>query len=215
MASMIDVRVAELLCSRICHDLINPVGAINNGVELIEETGAGIVDEATGLIGDSARKAAGQLKFYRMAYGFAGTRSIESFGEVHDLVQGILEGGKIALDWPEAARPPAPPAPGWGKLLLNLAALAVEGLPMGGRLGVAVSSAPAAHRLAVTAEGGNAGLGDALTAALDPAFAVERLTARTVQAHFSAVLAARLGARIDLAVSPDRFEITAAPAGAA
>ena len=86
---------------------------------------------------------------------------------------------------------------------------------MGGRLGVAVSSAPAAHRLAVTGEGRNAGLGDAATAALDPAFAVERLSARNVQAHFSAVLAARLGARIELAGSPDRFEITATPAGGA
>ena len=56
MATMVDFRVIELLCSRICHDLISPVGAINNGVELIEELGDRVVDEAIALIGTSAKK---------------------------------------------------------------------------------------------------------------------------------------------------------------
>ncbi|MFQ5954400.1 MAG: histidine phosphotransferase family protein [Kiloniellales bacterium] len=211
MASIVDTRLAELLCSRICHDMVNPVGAINNGIELIEELGASVIDEATELIGSSARKVTGHLKFYRMAYGFAGSRSIQSFREVRDLVQGILEDGTKRLAWPDAALPPAPPAPGWGKLLLNLVALATEGLPGGGTLGVAVSSTPTAHRFEVAARGDKAGLTEELTAALDPEIAVERLTARTVQAYFSAVLAARLGARIDVASSPNRFQITAAP----
>ena len=210
MALMVDSRLIELLCSRICHDLISPVGAINNGIELIEELGDRVVDEAVGLIGASAKKMSGRLQFFRVAYGFAGTQSIRSFREVRGLVEGILDGGKIGLDWPDAAVPETAPAPGWGKLLLNQVALAAEGLPRGGTLAIAVSSTP--HRLEVAARGNNAGLSDELKAALDPEIAIDALTARTVHAYFTALLARRLEAAIEVVASQDGFTITAAPA---
>ncbi len=212
MALMVDSRVIELLCSRICHDLISPVGAINNGIELIEELGNRVVDEAIGLIGASAKKMSGHLQFFRVAYGFAGTQSIQSFREVRDLVEGILDGGKIGLDWPDAAVPETAPAPGWGKLLLNQAALAAEGLPRSGTLAIAVSSTPTPHRLEVAARGDDVGLSDELKAALDPEIAIDALTARTVHAYFTAVAARRLEALIEVTVSRDGFTITAAPA---
>ncbi len=212
MALMVDYRVIELLCSRICHDLISPVGAINNGVELIEELGNRVVDEAIGLIDASGKKMSGHLQFFRMSYGFAGTQSIQSFGDARELVEGILDGGKIGLDWPDAALPESAPAPGWGKLLLNQVALAAEGLPRGGTLAIAVSSPPAPHRLEVAARGNDAGLSDELKAALDPKIAIDALTARTVHAYFTALLARRLEAAIEVAVSQDGFTITAAPA---
>lgn len=210
MVLMVDFRVIELLCSRLCHDLISPVGAINNGIELIEELGNRVVDESIGLIDASAKKMSGHLQFFRMAYGFAGTQSIQSLREVRDLVEGILDGGKIGLDWPNAALPETAPALGWGKLLLNQVALAAEGLPRGGTLAIAVSSTP--HRLEVAARGNNAGLSDELKAALDPEIAIDALTARTVHAYFTALLARRLEAAIEVVASQDGFTITAAPA---
>ncbi len=210
MALMVDYRVIELLCSRICHDLISPVGAINNGVELIEELGNRVVDEAIGLIDASGKKLSGHLQFFRMSYGFAGTQSIQSFGDARELVEGILDGGKIGLDWPDAALPESAPAPGWGKLLLNQVALAAEGLPRGGTLAIAVSSTP--HRLEVAARGDDARLSDELKAALDPGIAIDALSVRTVHAYFTAVAARRLEALIEVVPSQGGFTITAAPA---
>ncbi len=212
MALMVDSRVIELLCSRICHDLISPVGAINNGIELIEELGDRVVEEAIGLIGASAKKMSGHLKFFRMSYGFTGTQSIQSFREVRDLVESILDGGKIGLDWADAALPETAPDPGWGKLLLNQVALAAEGLPRGGTLSIAVSAPPAPHRLEVAARGNDAGLSDELKAALDQEIAIDALTARTVHAYFTALLARRLEAAIEVVAWQDGFTITAAPA---
>ena len=210
MALMIDFRVVELLCSRICHDLISPVGAINNGIELIEELGSSVVDEAIGLIDGSAKKLSHHLKFYRMAYGLAGSQSIKSFEEVHGLVEGMLHGGKIRFAWSDSTLPSAAPAPGWGKFLLNLVALAAEGLPRGGTLEVAVASPPGTRSLRVIARGTDAGLSDALTATLDTKIAIESLDVRTVHAYFATLLAERLGVRIELASSADRFEVVAA-----
>ena len=210
MATMVDFRVIELLCSRICHDLISPVGAINNGVELIEELGDRVVDEAIGLIGASARKTSGHLQFFRMAYGFAGSQSIQSFREARELLEGFLDGGKIRLDWPDAALSETMPAPGWGKLLLNQVSLAAEGLPRGGTLAIMASSTP--HRLEVSARGDDARLSDELKAALDPEIAIDALSARTVHAYFTAVAARRLEASIEVVASQGEFTITAAPA---
>lgn len=210
MATMVDFRVIELLCSRICHDLISPVGAINNGVELIEELGDRVVDEAIGLIGASARKTSGHLQFFRMAYGFAGSQSIQSFREARELLEGFLDGGKIGLDWPDAALPETMPAPGWGKLLLNQVSLAAEGLPRGGTLAIMASSTPL--RLEVSARGDDARLSDELKAALDPDIAIDALSARTVLAYFTAVAARRLEASIEVVASQGEFTITAAPA---
>lgn len=64
----IDLRVLELLASKICHDLVSPVSAINNGVELIEDIGGSVVDEAMKLIGDSATNASRRLRLFRIAY---------------------------------------------------------------------------------------------------------------------------------------------------
>ena len=70
MKPNVDRRIAELLCSRICHELVAGIAAINNGVELISEIDASMFDEAMGLIGGSAKQASARVQYYRMAYGF-------------------------------------------------------------------------------------------------------------------------------------------------
>ena len=81
MANVVDQRIAELLCSRICHELVAGVAAINNGVELITEIDSSMMDEALDLIGTSARQSSARLQFYRMAYGFAGNDALKSLTE--------------------------------------------------------------------------------------------------------------------------------------
>ena len=74
MDFQIDMRVTELLASRLCHDLVGPIGAVNNGIELMTDVEFGPSDDALQLAGNSARQAASILQFYRLAYGMAGER---------------------------------------------------------------------------------------------------------------------------------------------
>ncbi len=204
-----DLRVTELLCSRLCHDLVSPVGAINNGIELIEDLGADVMDEAIGLIGASGEKMAHHLRFFRMAYGLAGTDSLLSFQEIRELIAGYLADGKVTLDWPDHAVPLETASCGVGKLLLNLTALAVEGLPRGGDLVIKVGDD---SRLEVTGKGIGAGLSDELRATLDSDFPVERLEPRTVHGYFTACLVERQGATLNFAPpAEDLFTILTGP----
>ena len=137
------VDLASLLCSRLCHDLMSPVGALNNGIELLaDETDPEMREKCLELLADSARASANKLKFFRLAFGAAG-----GFGEEIDTheAQAALEGlfgaeRRIELGWvvgddklPKAAV----------KVLLNLALIAGDALVRGGRLDVGAERATA------------------------------------------------------------------------
>src|ERR1700761_7223243 len=123
----IDLYVLELLASKLCHDLVSPVSAINNGVELIEDIGGSVVDEAMKLIGDSAHHASRRLRLYRMAYGRAGSADNLGIKDVRLLAEQYLSGGKATITWPET-QPPEIFATHKGalKVMLNLIVLAEE-----------------------------------------------------------------------------------------
>ena len=91
MTITVDRRIAELLCSRICHELVAGIAAINNGVELISEIDPTMFDEAMGLIGSSAKQASARVQYYRMAYGYAGHDALGGISAVTDLIQGLFE----------------------------------------------------------------------------------------------------------------------------
>lgn len=191
-----DLRIAELLCSRLCHDLVSPVGAVNNGVELMEEFG-GASDEAMALIGASGRQAARRLQYYRIAFGLAGSQVAQSLDDVKAIVAGVLEGGKATAEWEVAG--PAPETPGWGKLLLNMVALASEALPRGGTLRIAVAVEGDKAKLGVHASGAGCRLHEDIREALDPAVKVEALNARGAQPYFAVRLAQRMGGKLEIA----------------
>ena len=145
--------LASLLCSRLCHDLMSPVGALNNGIELLaDETDPDMREKCLELLGDSARATANKLKFFRLAFGAGG-----GFGEEIDTheAQSALDGlfgteGKVQLGWvvgdeklPKGAI----------RLLLNLALLAGDALVRGGRLDVGAERRGGEIELAVRAEG--------------------------------------------------------------
>ncbi|MDF2764713.1 MAG: hypothetical protein K0S81_1707, partial [Rhodospirillales bacterium] len=150
-AVTVDLRVCELLSSRLCHDLISPIGAVTNGIELIEEEGGRLAADALDLAGRSARQASRLLQFYRIAFGLGASFSGSRLAEVRDLAEGYLSGSRHRLDWPGHAEQPLPA--GIGKLILNMVLLASDCLPRGGRIGVATQAAEGWTAAAVTAEG--------------------------------------------------------------
>jgi histidine phosphotransferase ChpT len=86
-AKPIDVAMLEVLASKICHDLISPIGAVNNGVELIEDMGPDAGPEATALIAFSAQQASAKLQAFRMAYGIGGADSNIKPEDVHKAIE--------------------------------------------------------------------------------------------------------------------------------
>src|SRR5438105_8379636 len=147
------VELASLLCSRLCHDLMSPVGALNNGIELLsDETDPEMREKCLELLEDSARASANKLKFFRLAFGAAG-----GFGEAVDTheAEAALEGvfgpeRRIELGWVVSdGKLPK----GAVKLLLNLALLAGDALVRGGRLDVGAESSDAEIELVIRAEG--------------------------------------------------------------
>src|SRR5262249_20691057 len=125
----IDLRVVELLHARLCHDLIGPVSAISNGVELLADEEPEFVRDAIALVGDSARKASRRLQFYRFAYGFSGG-GLAGLAP-HQLAAEFFADSAIECDY----RPKAQVLPlEQQKLACVMLSLAAEGLPRGGRL---------------------------------------------------------------------------------
>lgn len=197
MTDFLDIRVTELLCSRLCHELASPVGAINNGIEMIEEFDESMLPEAMPLIGSSARLVAARLKFYRMAYGMAGTRSLVSQLEVRELAEAFLSDGRSSLEWTDNGEA-MELQDGFGKLLLNILPLAVETLPRGGVIGITLDSDTETLVMTVVAEGKDARIPEDCRMALAPDARVDDLTPRSVHSYFLARLADRMDSAIEL-----------------
>lgn len=147
------VELASLLCSRLCHDLLSPIGALNNGVELLsDETDPEMRERCLELLADSAKASANKLKFFRLAFGAGG-----GFGDLVDTrearsaIEGIYGSEKrIELGWMVAEeRLPK----GAVKLLLNLAMLAGDALVRGGRLDVGAEQGGSRLEIVIRAEG--------------------------------------------------------------
>ena len=211
MSMLVEMRVVELLNSRLCHELVSPVGAINNGVELLGEEDPDFVRDAIQLIGQSARKASQRLQFYRFAYGTnvsagAGAGTPPSG---RDLSLGLFEETKVRCDWQAGAAT----LPGdWQRLACNMLVLGGEALPRGGSVVVRPLRAGVSG-IEVVAEGESVNITPEMRAALDPEAAVDQLTSRTIQAYFSARLAGQLGAVLALIEAEPQRALLRAAAG--
>ena len=150
---MDSVELASMLCSRLCHDLLSPVGALNNGIELLaDEQDPDMRERCMELLADSAAATANKLKFFRLAFGAGG-----GFGDLVDPreAKGAIEGlfgaeKRIELGWMVAEeRLPK----GAVKLLLNLAMLAGDALVRGGRLDIGAEQSAERLEIVIRAEG--------------------------------------------------------------
>ncbi len=189
----IDIRVLEMLSSKLCHDLVSPISAINNGVELIQDIGGSVVDEAMKLIGDSAGHASRRLRLFRMAYGRAGSEEILNTKDVRQIAEQYMAGGKITLNWP-AEQPGEVLAGkrGFLKLMLNLVVMAEETLAYGGTVTLsAASGSPEGCKIEIA--GRNTQLTPPIAAAFEGTTPVEDLTPRSVQSYITGRFAAHFG----------------------
>ncbi len=200
---ILDASVMEMLASRICHDLISPVGAINNGVEFMEDMGPDAFDDALGLIKMSAQMASARLQAFRLAYGAGGRdKSIEP-KDVQEIMGSLLRGeGKIRQAWdPHADLGFHTPPPAFCKMLIACLMLAQECLPKGGF--IFVDPADGGEGTLVIAEGEGAVLRDGVLDALHGNVEVEDLDPRLVHPYALSALAAYYGYKLDAKVLDD------------
>ena len=202
---LVDLRVVQLLCSRLCHDLVGPAGAVNAGLELMGDDGVA-TNEALALVELSAQQVARRLAFYRLAFGLGGeSGGTSAVSDTRKLIDGFLSGGKVSLDWPADASIDAQRRVSGAaiKLVLNLALLGVEALPRGGSLSVRFADLPDGMGIAMTAFGNNACFKKELRNAMSPNVAPDELSVRTAQGYFSARLAEQLATSIEISEGPD------------
>jgi histidine phosphotransferase ChpT len=193
---MDSVDLASLLCSRLCHDLMSPVGALNNGIELLaDEQDPDMRDRCLDLLSDSARATANKLKFFRLAFGAAGGfGDAVNTSEARTALEGLLTPDrKIQLEWMVADEKLAK---GGTKLLLNLALIAADALVRGGRLDIGVEK-DGGVEIAIRAEGPRIALDDSIRETLLKG-AESAVEARTAGAWLAHSLAAEAGGEIQL-----------------
>jgi histidine phosphotransferase ChpT len=187
-----DLELAALVSSRICHDVINPVSAISNGLEMLgEEPDQAMRDAAMDLIRKSAAQASAKLQFARLAFGAAGSAGAEiDLRDAEKVARDFVGGsGKHQVSW----QGPAVTLPkNKVKLLLNLVALGVIALPRGGTIKVAISGTPPAVSFTVRAKGDAARLTDQVRSLLSGTNGVA-VDAHSIQPYYARRVAAAAG----------------------
>lgn len=131
-----DSTLSALIASRLCHDLSNPLGAIGNGVELLDMTDGGDSAERA-LIGDALRDAQARVRFFRLAFGAAPPDHMTSGREAATTAQDMFAGTRLRLDWAVAGDHPRSAV----KLGLLMLLCVDSALPMGGAVRVAMDAA--------------------------------------------------------------------------
>jgi histidine phosphotransferase ChpT len=201
--------LAALLCSRLCHDMLSPVGALNNGIELLaDEKDADMRARCLELLEQSARTSADKLKFFRLAFGAAGgyNDAVPS-EEPRALVQALARGnGRVALNWTVAEASLSKPAV---KVLLNLAAIGLDALPRGGTLDVGAEMREGAAEIVIRAAGPKITFDEGIGQALDGSLAEEALSTRNAPAHMIRLLAEELGGGLQFALAEDALVLGA------
>ncbi|TDQ84337.1 histidine phosphotransferase ChpT [Dongia mobilis] len=210
----IDIAVLELACSRFCHDLISPIGAVNNGLELLEdEEDPALVAEARGLAERSAKRASALLQTYRCAFGNAGNQAGFGLGESLKLARDFLEGARVTMGSLPAVLPSDAPA-GLGKLLLLGVMVLAETLPRGGTIAVTFAGEGATAGFLLAGEGPQVAAAEESRnglAGISPA----QLDARNVLPFFAGLSAQRIGYSLTLSQGQNgRIELAANPRSA-
>ncbi|OBV11330.1 histidine phosphotransferase family protein [Erythrobacter dokdonensis] len=181
--------LAALLCSRLCHDMLSPVGAIANGLELLaDEQDPEMRARCMELLEQSARISTDKLKFFRLAFGAAG-----GFGEAIPIDEAqavvnalVADGKRIEINW--AIADPSLPKPAV-KVLLNLAQIALDALVRGGTLDIGAERREGAVEIVARARGDRIAFDETIGRALQGDLAEGEITSRTAAAHMVAMLA--------------------------
>jgi len=197
--------LAALLCSRVCHDIISPVGALNNGLELLDEGGAD--EDAMNLIRASARTASARLQFARIAFGAAGSAGMQiDTGDAQSVAEAYFRNEKPNLDWsgPRALLPKNKV-----KLLLNLLLIAAGAIPRGGTIRVSLFDLETEPKITVVSTGPMVRVPPKFLEMHSGGRPEEPIDAHAVQPYYTLLLAREAGMEISIRATADDITLAA------
>jgi len=200
------------LCSRVCHDVISPVGAIVNGLEVLEdETDPEMRNFALELIKKSANTASARLQFCRLAFGAAGSAgaSIDT-GDAEKVARNLFVDDRTRLEW-NAARVLMPKNK--VKLILNMCLIAAATIPRGGVITVSIADADGHTEMSVNTKGPHLRLADHVPALMAGEPRIEHVDAHGVQAFYTGLIARESDMDVSAQVTPEFIEISARSLG--
>jgi histidine phosphotransferase ChpT len=199
--------LAALLCSRVCHDVISPVGAIVNGLEVLaEEKDAGMRDFALELINKSAKTASARLQFARIAFGAAGSAGAAiDTGDAEQVAKGFLNDDKLKLSWsgPRLLMPK-----NRVKLLLNLLVIASSCIPRGGTIDFVLEGDGDTPTFRITAQGKNARIPHGVEASLAGTPEGGSVDAHGIQPFYAGMVARASDMSVTITLDEDKATIT-------
>jgi histidine phosphotransferase ChpT len=198
--------LAALLCSRICHDIISPVGAINNGLELLDEGGAD--EDAMNLIRTSARNASARLQFARIAFGAAGSAGMMiDTGDAESVATAYIKNEKPELAW--VGRRALLPK-NKVKLLLNLILISIGTIPRGGKITVALDDVETEPKFTLTSTGPMVRVPPKFLELHSGKKPEEPIDAHSVQPYYTLLLAREAGMQISIRATAEEIVLAAA-----
>jgi len=203
--------LAALLCSRVCHDVISPVGAIVNGLEVLEEDKDESMREfALDLIRKSAHTASARLQFCRLAFGAAGSAGAAiDTGDAEKVARGLIADDRTKLIW-EAPRAYMPKNK--VKLALNLCLIAAACIPRGGVMHVIIEGEADDIRMSVAVKGPNLKLASHVADLLEGRSESGVVDAHGIQPYFTGLVARSSGMGVTVVATSDEIVLKAAPA---
>ena len=203
------IDLASLLCSRLCHDLLSPVGALSNGLELLaDEQDREMRARCFELLEQSAKTSADKLKFFRLAFGAAGGFGDRvSTDEPKALVEALVgDNSRIELHWALAGSDLPKPAI---RTMLNFAAVALDALVRGGTLDIGAEERDGETEIVVRAAGPKIAFDESIGSALQGDVAFAEITSRTAPAHMLYLLADSVGGSLQYALDDNALVLGA------
>ncbi len=203
-----DLELAALMCSKLCHDVISPVGAISNGFEVLEdEKDESMREMALEIIQTNARKASARLQFARLAFGAMGATGDQfPLDEARRLTQGLYEGEKVSVEWTQEVHTLLKDQV---KLLVNLVTIAAQAIPRGGVVSVSVSPDGEGGSFRLVSTGMNAVVPRTASEVFAGRFPEDRVDAHNIQPYYASRLAASVGMEVSFNALDEGIEITA------
>lgn len=204
------LELAALLCSRVCHDVISPVGAITNGLEVLaDDDDPEMRAHAMDLITKSAAQASAKLQFARLAFGAAGSAGAElDLNDARAVAEGLMKSEKANLVWDA---PHATMGKDFVKLLLNMILIGIAAIPRGGEVTLSVEGDLSTPTIRAHSRGQAARIPEETAKFLGGRDPERFLDARAAQPYFTGLVARSLGLAIEARMEGEDFVLEAKP----
>ncbi|MEI6729996.1 MAG: histidine phosphotransferase family protein [Pseudomonadota bacterium] len=205
------LKIAELLCTRLCHDLTGPIGAMANGAEFLADEGFDMQAQAIDLIGSSAAQAVARLQFYRKAYGRINDSGEANIEELKKTAGDFFAGTRVIIDWADNYTDASGVSISYkmGRLLLNMLIISSASLIGGGTITIRLLNDGQFKKIELTSSGAKIKWEAETETILNGHVAIESLTPKNVQIELTRMLANEIEAGLAWSVKENSVELCA------